>query len=787
MPAAPPPDRPGEAAVSSLSPQDIREQLSASREQLEVILSGVADGITVQDPRGKLLYANDAAATLIGFETAAELLATPIPELMKRFEVIGEDGKPLPIEDLPGRRALLGERVEGVLLGYRIVDVGEERWSLVSATPVLDARGQVRFAINIFRDVTERRRTEQALRFLAQAGELLSSSLDVDSTLTTLTGLLVPAVADWCIVDMLEPDGTIRQLAVAHRDPERMELIRELRRRFPPDWTQPHPITRVLATGQPEIASHITERTYPLTAAHDPENRRILETLGLRSHIVVPLVSKGRTLGALSLISGESGRRYGDDDLALVEEIARRAAVAVENAQLYRASEDAARREAEGRARLDTLLTELQHLLRETEEQRERMAFLAEASTVLAGSLNYERTLQAVARLAVPQLADWCAVDVVTDAGEIEHVAVAHVDPEKVELAYEFRRRYPVKLDAPNATAEVIRNGGPLILNDIPDELLVEGAIDVGHLAMMRALEIRSFMILPLIMRGRTIGALTMVNSTPGRGFDEDDLDFAGHIARRAATAVENARLFRERSHIAETLQQSLLPPELPVIPGFQVAASYHPAAEGVDVGGDFYDLFQTGEGRWSIVIGDVCGKGVDAAVLTGLTRYTVRATALQRPESADVITALNDAVLLERGESKFCTVVYANLDTAAGGARLAVTCAGHPAPLLIRAGGAIEPVGEPGTLLGVLERAEVQEVITDLEPGDVVVFYTDGIVERRREDEQFGEERLAELVRGLVDQPAERIAAAVERAVLEFGEGGPRDDMAVLVLKRTA
>ena len=490
-----------------------------------------------------------------------------------------EEGHPLPQEDLPGRRALSGERVESVLLGYRIRELGEERWSLVSATPVLDARGAVRFAINIFRDVTERRRTEQALRFLAQAGELLSSSLDVEATLTTLTGLLVPAMADWCIVDMLDPDGTIRQLAVAHRDPDRMDLIRELRRRFPPDWTQPHPITRVLATGEPEIATHITERTYPLTHAQDPENRRILETLGLRSHIVVPLVSKGRTLGALSLVSGESGRRYAEHDLALVEEVARRAAVAVENAQLYRASEEAARKEAAGRARLDTLLREVQHLLRQTEEQRERMAFLAEVSTVLASSLDYERTLQAVARLAVPELADWCAVDILTDSGVIEPVAVAHVDPAKVELAHEFRRRYPRRLEDPGGSAEVIRTGEPQIMNDIPDEVLVQGAIDVGHLSMMRALEIRSFMIVPLVIRGRTLGAITMVNSAPRVTCS------ATRIWTSPATspagpplAVDNARLFQR----AEPDRRD--PPGEPAAAGAPAAsrgsrsaARYHP------------------------------------------------------------------------------------------------------------------------------------------------------------------------------------------------------------------
>ncbi|MBI4259919.1 MAG: PAS domain S-box protein, partial [Actinobacteria bacterium] len=212
----------------------LREEVQRSRDQLDVILRGVADGITVQDPSGQLVFANDAAARAIGFSTAEELMATPVADVMRRFEVMDEDGNPLPLEELPGRRALKGETDVGRVLRFRVRATGEERWSMVKASPILGPDGSVPMALNIFHDITEAKLAEHAERFLGESSALLSSSLDLERTLTTLTTLAVPALADWCIVDMAQEDGSIRQLAVAHADPEKAELARELRRRYPP-------------------------------------------------------------------------------------------------------------------------------------------------------------------------------------------------------------------------------------------------------------------------------------------------------------------------------------------------------------------------------------------------------------------------------------------------------------------------------------------------------------------------------------------------------------------------
>jgi PAS domain S-box-containing protein len=602
-----------------------------------------------------------------------------------------------------------------------------------------------------YRDVTAQKQAEEAQRFLSDATDAMNASLDYQSTFVEVATLAVPRLADACLVYMEAPNGEIRRVAsVLPGDGDLMGSLGAFR--IDPEAEVGVP--EVLRSGRPLLVADADAR-FLAGDVDDPERlAALLGPLGFRSWMAVPLVVSGQVLGAIAFAS--TTRRFEPADLSLAEELARRASIAVQNAELYR---DARR-------------------------SRDRLEFLAEASAVLSSSLEYEHTLQAVAQLAVPTLADWCGVDVLSENGVLEEVAVAHVDPEKVRLAGEFRARYPRDPDAPTGVPNVLRTGRPEMIPTITDELLQSLAIDEEHLRMMRELGIASVMIVPLKTRGRTLGALTLISSDPDDPFDEGDLAFAGDLARRAAMAIDNARLFRERSRIAETLQQSLLPPALPDIPGFEVAARYHPAAEGTDVGGDFYDLFQTGEHDWAIVIGDVCGKGVDAAALTGLTRYTIRATALQRDEPQHVLRALNDTVLAEEVEGRFCTVAYGALHIRPEGAQLTVTCAGHPLPLVLRADGRIDPVGRPGTLLGVVPQPILRDHTVALEPGDTVVLFTDGVTERRRGNELFGEEGLVGVLRSHAADSAERLAERIERAVVEFGDGGLKDDTAILLLK---
>jgi PAS domain S-box-containing protein len=314
--------------------------LQQSRDQLEIILHGVSDGITVQDPTGRLIYANEAAAHILGFPTAEALVAAPVAAFTQQFEVLDEAGQPFDMHQLPGRLALQGEASPEMVLGWRVRATGLLHWSIVKARPVRDGQGHVQLAINIFVDITIRKAATDRQQFLADVTALLAGSLDYETTLTQLAELAVPRLADWCGVDILAEDGSLRQLAVMHTDPAKIALARELRERYPPDPAAPSGVLNVVRTGQVHFAPEITDSMID-AAARDADHLHLLRALGARALLVVPLQARGRILGAVSLMMSESGRRYSAEDRALVEEVARRAGLMVDNAQLYQQAQAA--------------------------------------------------------------------------------------------------------------------------------------------------------------------------------------------------------------------------------------------------------------------------------------------------------------------------------------------------------------------------------------------------------------------------------------------------------------
>jgi phosphoserine phosphatase RsbU/P len=235
-------------------------------------------------------------------------------------------------------------------------------------------------------------------------------------------------------------------------------------------------------------------------------------------------------------------------------------------------------------------------------------------------------------------------------------------------------------------------------------------------------------------------------------------------------------------AHLARTLQRSLLPPVLPDVPGFEIAARYRPAGEGNEVGGDFYDVFRVGDNERAVVLGDVCGKGPKAAALTGLTRHTVRTAALYEKAPSGVLQVLNAAVLREELVDQFCTVAFGKISAMDGKATLVIANGGHPLPFLLRADGTVEQISEPGTILGVVEEPDLTDSIVELHPGDAVVLYTDGVTEERGRD--IEDEWLRVMLRSLAGLNANAIVDSVERAAVEYLPGEPRDDIALLVLR---
>ena len=237
---------------------------------------------------------------------------------------------------------------------------------------------------------------------------------------------------------------------------------------------------------------------------------------------------------------------------------------------------------------------------------------------------------------------------------------------------------------------------------------------------------------------------------------------------------------------LAQTLQASFIPPVPDRIPGVSVGAAYRPAGTGDEVGGDFYDVFNTGGGAWVVVLGDVRGKGVHAARVTALARYTLRAAAMQTSDPAAVLTLLNEA-LRRSAEDRFCTVAYASVQDSDDAPRLRLALGGHSRPLRVRTDGVVEEVGEHGDLLGIIEHPEFVEREVELRPGEVVCFFTDGVSEGRAGNEYYGDERLTSVLLQHAREPAQVIADAVVDEVVAFQGGMPRDDIAVVVLQAEA
>ncbi len=291
----------------------------------------------------------------------------------------------------------------------------------------------------------------------------------------------------------------------------------------------------------------------------------------------------------------------------------------------------------------------------------------------------------------------------------------------------------------------------------------------------------------PLAGRGAELGMLDVIDR-PGRTFTARDEALLTQLAHVASVAISNAQLYDRERTIARTLQHSLRPGALPLVPGLSAAVRFHPAGEGIELGGDFYDLFAAGAGGWTALIGDVQGKGPDAAAVTALARHTMRAAAAYESRPSGVLHLLHRA-LRDRAaeEGRFCTVAYAHLRVGEAGVALELACGGHPLPLVVHANGRVQPVGRLGTLLGSDIEPLLTDVSLELGRGDVLVLYTDGVTEvRRRRREVFGHRALAALLETCGGLPPDAVADRIEAAVMAASEGRLRDDVAILAFGPT-
>ncbi|GGW22757.1 hypothetical protein GCM10010350_00020 [Streptomyces galilaeus] len=492
----------------------------------------------------------------------------------------------------------------------------------------------------------------------------------------------------------------------------------------------------------------------------------LLNGTGMRSVVTVPLKVEGRLTGSLG-VAAEGPGRYSNEEALRLQFAADRIALAVESARLG----------------------ELERL------RRGSLSFLVEASDLLAGTLDRDQTLALMAQMTVPTLATWCAVYTIADQASDPYLSyVLHEDEELIDGIKSLLSKIAPPDPVPTPGARVWSAPGEaahdaalrssmrtLGLTGGPTHQMSSG---IGPTLATASAVGGETVVLPLVARNRVIGMLTLGKPTDEH-FRQEILELAEDLSRRAALALDNARLYSERTAISQSLQRSLLPPELPDIDGVEVEVIYRAAGEGNEVGGDFYDLFPISDGAYGFAIGDVCGTGPHAAAVTGLARHALRLLAREGLSGPAVLERLNSAILDEGARSRFLTLLYGEMRPQPdGSAELKVVCAGHPLPLRLRQDGTVEPAAEPQPLLGVMEDLELYEQTVVLDPGDVLLCVTDGVTERREGTRMLGDDGLADVLTTCTGLTAGAVAARIMRAVERFASDAPSDDMAILAMR---
>jgi PAS domain S-box-containing protein len=412
-----------------------------------------------------------------------------------------------------------------------------------------------------------------------------------------------------------------------------------------------------------------------------------------------------------------------------------------------------------------------------------RLQVLAESGRILASSLDYEQTLRNVAEVAV-LLADYCSVDLIGERQTLRRVTAAHRLESRRDLTQRLGSLAPVVLEDDHPVMRVLRTSEPQLYPMMDDDAIAAMARDPEHLTLLRALGLRSMLVVPLRVPSRTIGVMTIATDASRRQLDGDDVDLAAQLGRRAAVVVENSRLHTKLSGIAETLQEGLLPAPLPNIPGWEVASLYQPAATEfrVDVGGDFYEIFETIDRQWFALLGDVAGKGVSAASTTLLARHGARVAARTEPEPVAILRRLDEALGAQPGRA-MATAVCMHIDADS----LTVSAGGHPPLVLIKPDGTLRtfPLADP--MLGAFSDIERHQETVNVDYGDLIVAYTDGLPEAAGPQGRFGEQRLMEVLSQAAAATPQQVLDRITLAMAEFAADSTGDDVAALVLRRAA
>ncbi len=397
--------------------------------------------------------------------------------------------------------------------------------------------------------------TRERLTFLAIASSLLSSTLDYETTLSQITGMLVPRLADICSVVLTADDGSVNQITIDGRDPHTTRLVRELQTYYSLRPGAHSAVRRVLDTGKTEFHQSLSEDYY-LRTASGSQHLDLLRRVGMRSMVIVPLHGRGATIGALSVAYTSTDRRYAPEDVDFIEELAHRAALAVENARLFQESQRALEeREESLRFREETLVLEREARAR-AEASQQREAFLSEASNVLSTSLDYAATLEDLASLVVSRVADWCTIEVFDDSGASSLVAAAHAHPSGAAVLSRIREEYLPATIPELPPRHVLRYRKASLITTFPDDFWFDSASSPEHLLQLDELKTSALIIVPLFARNRTLGIMMLGRSNGSESFDGDDVSMAVDLGYRVALAIDNSGLYTRAQKVVQQQEE---------------------------------------------------------------------------------------------------------------------------------------------------------------------------------------------------------------------------------------
>ena len=422
-----------------------------------------------------------------------------------------------------------------------------------------------------------------------------------------------------------------------------------------------------------------------------------------------------------------------------------------------------------------------------TGEVRRRRAqeFLVAASRLLDSSLDPAETARTIVATAVPELADICLIDFSRPDGWLGDSIVAGTDPEMAAQLERIRREKPLDPAGEHPVAQVMRLKQPMIWRDLKaPEVVDKVSQSPEHLQLMQDAGYNSAAVVPLIARGRSLGALSFLHARGDMRYDQGDLEFLAELGERAALALDNARLYRERDRVAKNLQRGLRPPRPVDVAGLQVSVVFEAAGEGIEVGGDLYDVMPNDDGCW-ILVGDVAGKGSTAAGISVAVRHSVRGLTREISEPDEVLGRVNELLLAGESLNDFATAMLARLIRDGGGWRFVLASAGHPPAVLASAAGPRLLGG--GSVLGAWQEANVQRHEGRLGADDTLALCTDGWLEVGPVATHQGPESFAEMTQALSGLELDEVTDRLRADAVGRGSGSLRDDLVVLAIRPRA